>query len=139
MAEHKTSAKSFREADRSSNAARCSSGSGVQRNDVASRAVQTVGEKPREAPEVEMGVEDSGEVQVKRAKTIMGLEICVLDAQDDVYDEAPGAPTNVAETFDENTTDDEDAVAPEMTEEQNRLETLCRPCRAPTVDELMPR
>ena len=95
--------------------------------------------KPREAPEFEMGAEDSGEVQVKRAKTIMGLEICVLEAQDDVYDEALGAPTNVAETSGENTTDDEDAVAPEVTEELNRLKTLDRPYRAPTVDKLMPR
>ena len=86
-----------------------------------------------------MGAEDSGEVHVKRAKTIMCLEICVLVAQDDVYNEAPGAPTNVAETFDDNTTDDEDVVAPEMTKELIRLETLGRPYRAPTVDELMPR
>ena len=65
-----------------------SSGSGVQGND-ASRtgAAQAADEKPPEAPDVEMGAEDSCEAQVKRAKMIMGLEICVLEAQNDVYDE----------------------------------------------------
>ena len=55
------------------------------------------------------------EAQVKRAKTIMGLEICVLEAQDDVYDETPGTSTNPAETSGENATD-EDVVTPEVTE-----------------------
>ena len=41
----------------------------------------------------------------------MGLEICVLEAQDDVYDETSGTPTNPAETSGEN--------APEVTEELN--------------------
>ena len=36
-------------------------------------------------------------------------------------------------------TTDEDFVAPEVTEELNRLKMLGRPYRAPTVDELMPR
>ena len=37
-----------------------------------------------EAHDVEMGAEDLGEGLVKRAKTIMGLEICMLEARDDV-------------------------------------------------------
>ena len=65
-----------------------SSGSGVQRNDVASSgAMQTADEKPPEVPDVEMDAKDSCEAQVKRTKTIMGLDECVLEAQDDVYDE----------------------------------------------------
>ena len=72
--------------------------------------------------------------KVKRAKTIMGLEICVLEAQDDVYDETPGTPTNLAETSGENVTDD-DIVAPEVREELNRLKTLGRIYRAPSVDQ----
>ena len=74
--------------------------------------------------------------QVKRAKTIVGLEICVLEAQDDVYDGTPGTPTNPAETSGENATDED--VAQEVTEELNRLQTLGRACKAPSVDELMP-
>ena len=68
-----------------------SSGSGVPRNDATGTgAMQAANEKPPEAPHVEMGAEDPCAAQVKRAKTIMGLGICVLEAQDDVYDEAPG-------------------------------------------------
>ena len=64
-------------------------GSGVLRNDVASTgAMQTADEKSLEAPDVDMGAQDSCEAQVKRAKTIMGQEICGLEAQDNVYDEA---------------------------------------------------
>ena len=37
--------------------------------------------------DVEMGAEEPCAAQVQRAKTINGLEICVLEAQDDVYDE----------------------------------------------------
>ena len=115
-----------------------SSGSGVQRNDAASTgATQAADEKPPDAPDVEMGAEDSCEAQVKRAKTIMGLEIRVLEAQDDVYDETPGTPTNPAETSAENAAD-EDVVAPEVTKEVNRLKTLGRAHKAPSVDELMP-
>ena len=115
------------------------SGSGVQRNDVASTgATQTTDEKPPEAPDVDMGAEDSCEAQVKRAKTIMDLEKCALGDQDDVYDEAPGASTNLSETTGENTTDEE-VVAPEVTEEPNQLQTLGRPFRAPAVDKLMHR
>ena len=73
-----------------------------------------------------MGAEDLCEAKVKRAKTIVGLEICVLEAQDEVYD-APGTPTNPAETSGEKATD-EDVVAPE----------LGRAHKAPSVDELTP-
>ena len=67
----------------------------------------------------------------------MGLDICVLEAQDDVNDETPGTPTNFAETSGENA-NGEDVVASEVTEELNRLKTLGRAYKAPSVDELMP-
>ena len=51
-----------------------------------------------EATDVEMNAEDPCAAQVKRAKTIMGLEICVLEALDDVFDELPETPTNLAGT-----------------------------------------
>ena len=114
------------EANGASNAVRGSSGSGVQRNDASSTgAVQAADEKPPGAPDVEMGAGDSFEAQVKRAKTIKGLDMCVLEAQDDVYDETLETPTNLAETTGENATD-EDAAAPEVTEELNRLNTLAQ-------------
>ena len=68
-------------------------------------------EKPPEAPDVEMDAGDYCEAQVKRAKTIMGLDICVLEAQDDVYDKTLGTPTIRVETSGENATTDEDVVA----------------------------
>ena len=91
-----------------------------------------------EATDVEMNAEDPCVTQVKWAKTIMGLEICVLEALDDVFDEPPETPTNLAGTPGENETD-EDVVSPEVTEELNRVKMLGRLCTAPTVDELMPR
>ena len=113
-----------------------SSGSGVRRNDTDNAGeMRPLDENPRVAPDVEISAEDSCEAQVKRAKTSMGLEICVLEAQDD---EATETPTNLAETSGEDVTE-EDVVAPEVTEELNRLTALGRPYRAPTVDELMPK
>ena len=97
-----------------------SSGSGIQRDD-ATRTGATRNADAR--------CED----QVKRAKTIMGLEICVLE-----FDEPPETPTNLAGTPGENETD-EDVVSSEATEELNRLNTFGRPYTAPGVDELMPR
>ena len=116
-----------------------SSGSGAQRSDVARPVVtRPVDEKLPEVPDVEMDAQDSCEAQVKRAKTIMGLDVCVLEAQDDVYDEAAETPASLAGMSGLSTTD-QDVVAPEVTEELNRLKLLGRPCRAPTADELMPR
>ena len=98
-----------------------SSGSGVQRNDVTSTVpTRPADEKLLEVLDVEMDAGDSCEAQVKRAKTFMGLDICVLEAQDDVYDDAAGVPTNLAEMSGETTTD-EDVLAPEVTVELNRL------------------
>ena len=116
----------------------CSSWSGAKRNDATSVAATrfVVGKLPA-VPDVEMGAEEPCTAQVKRSKTIMGLEICVLKAQDDVYDETPGTPTNLAETSGENATDD-DIVAPEVTEKLNRLKTLGRIYIAPSVDQLRP-
>ena len=68
----------------------------------------------------------------------MGVDVCVLEAQDDVYDEAAETPTNLARMSGVNTTGG-DVVAPEVTEELNRLKPLGRPYTAPTVNELMPR
>ena len=55
----------------------------------------------------------------------------------EVYDETTGTPTNLAETPGENATD-ENVVAPEATEELNRLKTLEIVYKAPSVDELLP-
>ena len=84
-----------------------------------------------------MNAEDPCAAQVKRAKTIMCLEFCVLEALDDVFDEPPETLTNLTGTHGENETF-EDVVSPEETEELNRLKTLGRPYTAPSVDELMP-
>ena len=59
----------------------------------------------------------------------MCLDVRVLEAHDDVYDYAAGVPTNQAEISGETTTD-EHVVAPEVTQELNRLQTLGRPHRA---------
>ena len=119
---------------------RCSSAIGIHnaecRGRIETGATQAADKKPPGAPDVEMGAGDPCEAQVKRAKTMMGLERCLLEAQDDVYDETPGTPTNPSETSEENATD-EDVVAPEVTEELNRLKTLGRAYKAPSVDELM--
>ena len=80
-----------------------------------------------------MDAEDSCEAQVSRAKTLIGLDVCVLEAQDDVYDEAAETLTNLARMSGVNTTDG-DVVAPEVTEELNRLKPLGRPYTAPTVN-----
>ena len=68
----------------------------------------------------------------------MGLEICVLEALDDVFDEPAETPTNLAGALGENETD-EDVVSSEVTEELNRLKTLGRPYTPPSADELMLR
>ena len=116
-----------------------SSGSGIQRDDAPrTGATRNADTRPLEATDVEMNAEDPCAALVKRAKTIMALEICVLEALDDVFDETPETPTNLAGTPSENETD-EDVVSPEVTEELNRLKTLGRPSTAPTVDEPMPQ
>ena len=62
----------------------------------------------------------------------MGLDICVLEASDDVFDSLPGRevlnPLKIVEN--------DDDVAPEVTQELNRLKLLGRPVWAPSVDEL---
>ena len=73
---------------------RGSSGSGAQRSDVASSVVPRPADE--KLPEVPVDAEDSCEAQVKRAKTTMGLDVCVLEAQHDVYDKAAGKSTNLA-------------------------------------------
>ena len=66
-----------------------------------------------------MNAEDPCAAQVKRAKTIMGLEMCVLEALDDVFDEPPETLTNLAGTPLAKTRTDEDVVSPEVTKELN--------------------
>ena len=108
------------------------SGSGVQQNSASSiGATRFEDEKLSEVPDVEMGAEEPCAAQVKLAKTITGLEICVLEAQVDVCDETPGTPAGVNATG-------EVIVAPEVTEELNRLKTMGRIYRAPSADQLMP-
>ena len=89
-------------------------------------------------PDIVMDAEDSCEAQVKRARTIMCLDVCLLEAPDDVYDEAAGTTTNVTEMCGEYATD-EDVAAPEVTGELSRLKTFGRSYREPIVDEAMPR
>ena len=92
---------------------------GVQRNDVASPVVtRSADEELPEVPDIVIYAEDSCEAQVKRARTIMGLDVCVLETPDDVYDEAAGTTTNLTEMRGKNATD-EDVAAPEVTEEPN--------------------
>ena len=108
-----------------------SSGSGIQQDDAPrTGATRNADARPLEATDVEMNAEDSCAAQVKRAKTIMGLEICVLEALDDVFDEPLETLTNVAGALGENETD-EDVVSPEVTEELNRLKMLGRPYKSP--------
>ena len=101
-------------------------------------ATRTADKKLTEVPDVVMDAEDSCEAQVQRAKTIMGLELCVVETQDDVCDDATAEPTNLTQTSGENTMD-EGAVSPEVARELDRLKTLGRAYRAPIVEELMPR
>ena len=116
-----------------------SSGLRIQRDDATrTGATRNADARPLEASDVEMNAEDPCAAQVKRAKTIIGLEICVLEALDDVFDEHPEPPTNLAGTPGENETD-EDVVSPEVTEFLNRLKTLGGPYTDPSVDELIPR
>ena len=61
-------------------------------------------------------------------RSCMGLETCVLEAQDDVHDKTLGTPTHPTENFGENATD-EDIAAPEVTEELNRLKSLAEPTK----------
>ena len=62
----------------------------------------------------------------------------MLEAPDDVYDEAAGIATNLTETCGEYAAN-EDFAAPEVTEELNRLKTFRRSYREPIIDETMPR
>ena len=115
-----------------------SSGSGVQRNNAASSVVtRSAGEELPEVSDIVMDVEDSCEAQVKRARTIMGLHVCVLEALDDVHDEAAGITTNLTEMCEEYAAD-EYVAAPEVTEELSRLKTFGGSYREPIVDEAMP-
>ena len=116
-----------------------SSGSDVQRNDAASSVVtRSADEELPEGLDIVMDVEDSCEAQVKRARTIIGLNVCVLEATDDVYDKAAGITTNLTVTCGEYAAD-EYVAAPEVTEELCRLKTFGGSHREPIVDEAMPR
>ena len=62
-----------------------SSVSGTQRDDATrTGATRNADARPLEATDVEMNAEEPCAAQVKRAKTIMGLEICVLEVLNDV-------------------------------------------------------
>ena len=113
-----------------------SSGSGVQRNDAASSVVtRSADEELPEVPDIVMDAEDPCEAQVKRARTIMCLDVCLLEDPDDVYDEAAGTLTEMCGEY----ATDEDVAAPEVTGELSRLKTFGRSYREPIVDEAMPR
>ena len=89
-------------------------------------------------PDIAMDAEDSCEAQVKRARTIMGLDMCVLEAPDDTYDEAAGTMTNLTEKCGESAAG-ENVAAPEATEEPNQLKTFGGWRGEPTVDDTIPR
>ena len=75
----------------------------------------------------DMDTVESCTTPTKRAKTIMGLESCVLEARDDVFDPTSGWPhPNLSENVGEIASDDDD----------DRLKVFGRPCQAPSADEL---
>ena len=88
--------------------------------------------------DIPMDAEDSCEAQVKRARTIMGLDMCVLLARDDTYGEAAGTMTNLTETCGVSATG-ENVAAPEATYEPNQLKTFGGWRGEPTVDDTIPR
>ena len=88
--------------------------------------------------DIAMDAEDSCEAQVKRARTIMGLDMCVLLARDDTYGEAAGTMTNLTETCGVSATG-ENVAAPEATYEPNQLKTFGGWRGEPTVDDTIPR
>ena len=88
-----------------------SSGSGVQRNDAASSVVtRSDDEELPEVLDIVMDAEDSCKAQVKRARMIMGLDVCVLEALHDVYEKAAGITTNPTEMCGEYAADEEVAA-----------------------------
>ena len=93
-------------------------------SDAARGPTQAANEKQPEAPDVELGAEDPCEAQVKPAN-----EICVLEAQDDVYDETLGTPTNRRRGR-RGARSDRGA--------ESTGKTLGRAFEAPSVNELMP-
>ena len=72
----------------------------------------------------------------KRVKTIMELEICVLEAMDDVFVPIPGGTScaNSGELI-----SDDDDVPPDVTHELDRLKAVGTPYQALSVDELVPK
>ena len=105
-----------------------SSGSGIQRDDATrTAATRNADARPLEASDVEMNAEDPCAAQVKRAKTIMGLEICMLESLDDVFDEPPATPTNLAGTPGENETDEDARSDGGAEPPENAWETLHSP------------
>ena len=76
-----------------------SSRTGIQRHDATrTGATRNAGARRLETTDVELNAENPCAAWVKRAKTIMNLEISVLEALDDVFDEPPETPTNLANT-----------------------------------------
>ena len=104
----------------------------------ATSPVRSDYEELPEVPDIAMDAEDSCEAQVKRARTIMGLDMCVLEARDDTYDEAAGTMTNLTETCGVSATG-ENVAAPEATDEPNQLKTFGGWRGEPTVDDTIPR
>ena len=76
----------------------------------SSVVTRSADEELPEVPDIVMDAEDSCEAQVRRARTIMCLDVCLLEAPDDVYDEAAGTKTNLTEMCGEYAAD-EDVVA----------------------------
>ena len=99
---------------------------------------QSADEELLDVPDIVMDTEASYEARIKQTRTIMGLDMCVLEAPDDDYDEAAGTTTNLTETCGESATG-ENVAAPEATYGPNRLKTFGGWRGEPTVDDTIPR
>ena len=99
---------------------------------------QSADEELLEVPDIVMDTEESYEARIKQTRTIMGLDVCVLEAPDDGYNEAAGTTTNLTEKCGESATGEE-VAAPGVTEEPNQLKTFGGMPGEPTVDDTIPR
>ena len=79
-----------------------------------------------------MDNEESCATPSKRGKTIMGLEVCVLEAMDDVFDATLREPGFYPSAHPDESVSDDDDVIPEERHELNGLNALGRLHRVST-------
>ena len=87
----------------------------------------------------DMDTEEPCTTRSKRAKTIMGREMCVQEPMDEVFDltfggRSPSPSVNPDKSF-----GDDDDVPPEVTHELNRLKALGKPYEAPGATDRIPK